>query len=95
MTSHMRGSDAQHEDAEKLKSVLALTPLGRKGEPEELVGPVVFLASDAASYVTGHVIPSMGDGVCCKCQKFDCTRAVLPPLSDGSINPTCIPGVSP
>jgi gluconate 5-dehydrogenase len=29
-------------------------PLGRIGEPHELVGPVAFLLSDAASYVTGH-----------------------------------------
>jgi NAD(P)-dependent dehydrogenase (short-subunit alcohol dehydrogenase family) len=32
------------------------TPMGRRGKPEELVGPVVFLASDAASYVTGAVL---------------------------------------
>lgn len=31
----------------------AKVPLGRIGEPEELVGPALFLASDAASYVTG------------------------------------------
>ena len=32
-----------------------LIPLGRVGEPEEMVGPCVFLASDEASYVTGQL----------------------------------------
>jgi NAD(P)-dependent dehydrogenase (short-subunit alcohol dehydrogenase family) len=31
-----------------------LTPLGRFADDEDIKGPVVFLASDAAKYVTGH-----------------------------------------
>ena len=36
------------------------TLMGRVGQPEELVGPVVFLASDMASYVTGVTLPVDG-----------------------------------
>lgn len=32
------------------------TPMGRPGEGHELVGPVIFLASDASSYVTGQTL---------------------------------------
>jgi NAD(P)-dependent dehydrogenase (short-subunit alcohol dehydrogenase family) len=35
-------------------------PLGRWGEPEDLVGAAVWLASDASSYVTGALIPVNG-----------------------------------
>jgi len=31
-------------------------PIGRFGKPEEIVGPAVFLCSDAASFVTGHIL---------------------------------------
>lgn len=32
------------------------TPLGRMGNPEDLVGPIIFLISDASCYVTGEVL---------------------------------------
>jgi len=32
------------------------TPLGKIGQPDEIVGPAVFLASDAAAMVTGHIL---------------------------------------
>jgi len=37
-----------------------LTPLGRMATPKDVAGPVLFLCSDAASYITGHVL--MVDG---------------------------------
>jgi 3-oxoacyl-[acyl-carrier protein] reductase len=42
---------------EELKgAMLANTPLGRFGDPEDVAGAVRFLASDAASFVTGEVL---------------------------------------
>jgi NAD(P)-dependent dehydrogenase (short-subunit alcohol dehydrogenase family) len=43
-----------------VQRVLDGIPMGRMGEPEEIVGPVVFLASDAASMVTGVLLPVDG-----------------------------------
>ena len=40
---------------ELLHSELAHTPMGRLGTPEEVAGAVQFLASSAASYITGHI----------------------------------------
>lgn len=37
-----------------------LTPLGRLGKPEDLYGPVVFLASSMSSYITGQTLPIDG-----------------------------------
>lgn len=41
---------------ERERAILGHTPMGRYGTPEELVGAVVWLASDAASFVTGAEI---------------------------------------
>ncbi|MCP4608398.1 MAG: SDR family oxidoreductase [Planctomycetes bacterium] len=42
--------------AEREQSIFGHTPMGRYGEPVELVGAVLWLASDAASFVTGAEI---------------------------------------
>jgi NAD(P)-dependent dehydrogenase (short-subunit alcohol dehydrogenase family) len=41
---------------EKMARASAKIPMGRLGKPEDMVGPVLFLCSDEASYVTGHVL---------------------------------------
>jgi NAD(P)-dependent dehydrogenase (short-subunit alcohol dehydrogenase family) len=45
---------------ERARRILAHTPMGRFGDPSELQGPVLWLSSDAASFVTGAVIPVDG-----------------------------------
>ena len=45
---------------ELIKIFMDHTPLGRAGQPEDIVGPAIFLASDLASYVTGTIV--MADG---------------------------------
>jgi NAD(P)-dependent dehydrogenase (short-subunit alcohol dehydrogenase family) len=42
------------------REVIMRTPMNRFGELEELVGAAIFLASDAASFVTGHILPVDG-----------------------------------
>jgi NAD(P)-dependent dehydrogenase (short-subunit alcohol dehydrogenase family) len=44
------------DDKEFSQFIYSHTPLGRPGQPEELGGVVVFLASAASSFVTGHTI---------------------------------------
>ena len=43
-------------DQALMDRLVAKIPLGRIGEPDDLVGPAIFLASDASRMVTGHVL---------------------------------------
>jgi L-rhamnose 1-dehydrogenase len=43
-------------DESKRKYMEGRVPLGRLGQPEDIVGPVVFLLSDLAGYVTGAAL---------------------------------------
>lgn len=45
---------------DKLAEELARIPIGRLGEPVDIVGPVLFLCSSEASYITGHVLVADG-----------------------------------
>lgn len=47
-------------DPAQLSTFGSDTPLGRPAQPAELAGAFVFLASDAASYITGAVLPVTG-----------------------------------
>ena len=49
-------TDVLHKDVKFNEWISGRAPLGRWGDPPELAGPAVFLASEAASYVTGHIL---------------------------------------
>ncbi|MBI2468754.1 MAG: glucose 1-dehydrogenase [Candidatus Rokubacteria bacterium] len=51
-----RFSEALWKNPDVLQQYLKTTPMGRTGQPEEIPGAVVYLCSDAASYVTGQTI---------------------------------------
>ena len=51
---------ATRSQPERLEKFLTRIPMGRVGEPDELVGPVVFLSSSMSAYVTGVTLPVDG-----------------------------------
>ncbi|MES2990031.1 MAG: SDR family oxidoreductase [Pseudomonadota bacterium] len=53
-------TQALQDDPARAAPILARTPLGRWGTPDDVAGPVLFLASAAAAFVTGVVLPVDG-----------------------------------
>jgi NAD(P)-dependent dehydrogenase (short-subunit alcohol dehydrogenase family) len=51
------------ENNETLNYILDNTPMGRLADPDEIAAAILFLASDAASMITGHTLPIDGGWV--------------------------------
>jgi 3-oxoacyl-[acyl-carrier protein] reductase len=53
------------DDPKERRKIKMLNPLGRAATPEEVAGPVLFLASDLASHVNGEILNVNGGAVLC------------------------------
>jgi 3-oxoacyl-[acyl-carrier protein] reductase len=53
-----------YSDKNRAERMLSHIPLGRPGEPEEIAGATVFLASDEATYITGNIMTIDGGWTC-------------------------------
>ncbi len=58
MMNHLR------DDPEKLRAYLKTVPLGRAGEEDDVKGVIVFLASEASRFMTGHTLILDGGVLC-------------------------------
>ena len=60
MEHAMTGTEAYDQDPAIAEQAIQQTPMRRRGRVEEVVGPAIFLASDASSFMTGVVMPVDG-----------------------------------
>ncbi|MGO4912101.1 SDR family NAD(P)-dependent oxidoreductase [Leeuwenhoekiella sp. W20_SRS_FM14] len=49
-------TEALRDDPERSSSILGRIPAGRWGQPDDFKGPIIFLASKASDYMSGHVM---------------------------------------
>ncbi len=57
-----RFSAALFQDTQHYTRIMSRVPLGRHGQPEDIVGAVLFLASDASAFLTGQTLVVDGGG---------------------------------
>jgi NAD(P)-dependent dehydrogenase (short-subunit alcohol dehydrogenase family) len=72
-----RLTEAYFSNGEVLKPYFQQIPLGRGGQPEEVANAMVFLASDAAAYITGAALLVDGGQMACKFGTWNDQRAVF------------------
>ena len=53
-------TQALQDDPDRSAAILARTPLGRWGQPEDVTGAVIFFCSPAAAFITGVILPVDG-----------------------------------
>jgi len=59
-----KNTEALRMDQNRNREIISRIPMGRWGQPQDLKGVAVFLASSASDYVTGAVIPVDGGWLC-------------------------------